>query len=72
MYNKVLLKDIRVHLTAFEQLTYQLDIFNDKTDLTNSITLFMLILLHTVSKIGMYRLLYIPIHLITDLFLKKD
>ena len=59
MDNKVLLKEIRVHLTTFEQLTYQLNIFNDLTDLTNSITFFLLILLHTVSKIGMYDLLYI-------------
>ena len=59
MDNKVLLKEISVHLTAFEQLTHQLNIFNDLTDLTNSITFFMLILLHTVSKIGMYGLLYI-------------
>ena len=59
MDNKVLLKEIRVHLTTFEQLTYQLNIFNDLTDLTNSTTSFILILLHTVSKIGMYGLLYI-------------
>ena len=59
MDNKVLLKEIRVHLTLFEQLTDKLDIFNDLTDLTNSITFFILILLHTVSKIGMYGLLYI-------------
>ena len=59
MDNKVLLKEIRVHLTTFEQLTYQLNIFNDLTDLTNSITFFMLILLHTISKIAMYGLLYI-------------
>ena len=59
MDNKVLLKEIRVHLTTFEQLTYQLNIFNDLTDLTTSITFFMLILLHTVSKIGIYGLLYI-------------
>ena len=57
--NKVLLKEIRVHLTTFEQLTYQLNIFNDLTDLTNSITFFILILLHAVRKIGMYGLLYI-------------
>ena len=59
MDNKVLLKETRVHLATFEQLTYQLNIFNDLTDLTNSITFFLLILLHTVSKIGMYDLLYI-------------
>ena len=59
LFNKVLFKEIRVHLTLFEQLTYKLNIFNDLTDLTNSITFFMLILLHTVSKIGMYGLLYI-------------
>ena len=58
MDNKVLLKETRVHLATFEQLTYQLNIFNDLTDLTNSITFFILILLHTVSKIGMYGLLY--------------
>ena len=62
--NKVLLKEIRVHLTTFEQLTYQLNIFNDLTDLTNSITFFILILLHTVSKIGMYHFLYILTYLI--------
>ena len=59
MDNKVLFKEIRVHLTTLEQLTYQLNIINDLTDLTNSITFFLLILLHTVSKIGMYDLLYI-------------
>ena len=59
MDNKVLLKEIGVYLTTFEQLTYQPNIFNDLADLTNSITFFMLILLHTVSKIGMYGLLYI-------------
>ena len=59
MDNKVLLKETRVHLATFEQLTYQLNIFNDLTDLTNSITFFILILLHTVSKIGMYGLVYI-------------
>ena len=59
MDNKVLLKEIRVHLTTFEQLTYQLNIFNDLTDLANSITFFMLILLHTVNEIGIYGLLYI-------------
>ena len=48
-----------VHLTTLEQLTYQLNIFNDLTDLTNSIAFFILILLHTVSKIGMYGLQYI-------------
>ena len=59
MDNKVLLKEIRVHLTTFEQLTYQLNVFNDLTDLTNSITFFILVLLHAVRKIGMYGLLYI-------------
>ena len=59
MDNKVLLKETRVHLTTFEQLTYQLNIFNDLTDLANSITFFMLILLHTVNEIGIYGLLYI-------------
>ena len=39
--NKVLLKEIRVT-------------FNDLTDLTNLITFFIPISLHTVSKIGMY------------------
>ena len=48
--NKVLLKEIRVHFT----LT-----FNDLIDLMNLITFFIPILLHTVSKIGMYGLLYI-------------
>ena len=60
MDNKVLINETRVHLTTFEQLTDQLDIFNDITDLTNSTTFFILILLHTVSKIGMYGLLYTP------------
>ena len=32
---------------------------NNLTDLTHLITFFILILLHTVSKIGVYRLLYI-------------
>ena len=49
MDNKVLLKEIKEHLTTFEQLTYQLNIFNDLTDLTNSITFFMLILLHAIE-----------------------
>ena len=40
MDNKVLLKEIRVHLTLFEQLTDKLNTFNDLTDLTNSITFF--------------------------------
>ena len=70
MDNKVLLKEIRVHLTTFEQLTYQLNIFNDLTDLTNSITFFILILLHTVSKMGMYGLQYILTYtLLTYFFL---
>ena len=70
MDNKVLLKEIRVHLTLFEQLTEKLDIFNDLTDLTNSITFFILILLHTVSKMGMYGFLYILTYsLLTYLFL---
>ena len=60
MDNKVLLNETRVHLTTLEQLTDQLNIFNDLTDLTNSTTFFILILLHAVSKIGMYGLLYIP------------
>ena len=33
--------------------------FNNLTDLTHLITFFILILLHTVSKIGVYGLLYI-------------
>ena len=41
LFNKVLFKEIRVHLTLFEQLTYKLNIFNDLTDLTNSITFFI-------------------------------
>ena len=70
MDNKVLLKEIRVHLTLFEQLTDKLDIFNDLTDLTNSITFFILILLHTVSKMGMYGLQYILTYtLLTYFFL---
>ena len=70
MDNKVLLKETRVHLTTFEQLTYQLNIFNDLTDLTNSITFFILILLHTVSKMGMYGLQYILTYtLLTYFFL---
>ena len=70
MDNKVLLKEIRVHLTLFEQLTEKLDIFNDLTDLTNSITFFILILLHTVSKMGMYGLQYILTYtLLTYFFL---
>ena len=60
MDNKVLLNETRVHLTTFEQLTDQLNVFNDLTDLTNSITFFILKLLRAVSKIGMYALLYIP------------
>ena len=36
--------------------------FNKLTDLTLLITFFILILLHTVSKIGMYGLLYILTH----------
>ena len=40
--------NVTVHLT--EHLT-----FNDLTDLMRLITFFILILLHTVSKIGMYR-----------------
>ena len=60
MDNKVLLNETRVHLTTLEQLADQLNIFNDLTDLTNSTTFFILILLDAVSKIGMYGLLYIP------------
>ena len=59
MDNKVLLKETRVDLTTFEQLTYPLNILNDLNNLTNSITFFIPVLLHTVSKIGMYGLLYI-------------
>ena len=44
--NKIILKEIRVHLT----------------DLTNLIMFFIPILLHAVSKIGMNRLLYILAH----------
>ena len=36
--------------------------FNNLTDLTHLITFFILILLHAVSKIGMYGLLYILIY----------
>ena len=65
--NKDLLKEIRVHLTTFEQM---INIFNDLTDLTNSITFFILILLHTVSKMGMYGLQYILTYtLLTYFFL---
>ena len=44
--NKVILKEIRVHLTDF----------------TNLITFFIPILLHAVSKIGLNGLLYILAH----------
>ena len=65
--NKDLLKEIRVHLTTSEQM---INIFNDLTDLTNSITFFILILLHTVSKMGMYGLQYILTYtLLTYFFL---
>ena len=65
--NKDLLKEIRVHLTTSEQM---INIFNDFTDLTNSITFFILILLHTVSKMGMYGLQYILTYtLLTYFFL---
>ena len=36
--------------------------FNNLTDLTHLITFFLLILLHTVSKIGIYGLLYIRVY----------
>ena len=55
--NKVLLKEITAHFNF--TLTFNNLLFNDLTDLMNLITLFILILLHTVSKIGMYGLLYI-------------
>ena len=63
--NKDLLKEIRVHLTTFEQM---INIFTDLTDLTNSITFFILILLHTVSKMGMYGLQYILTYTLSTYF----
>ena len=49
--NKIILEEIRVHLT--DLTTKHL------SDLTNLIMFFILVLLDTVSKIGMYGLLYI-------------
>ena len=47
---------------TFKSITFNLFkklAFNNLTDLTHLITSFILILLHTVSKIAMYMLLYV-------------
>ena len=55
-----MLKEIRIAMIVNVpvHLTY-LTRFSNLTDLMRLITFFTLILLHTVSKIGMYSLLYI-------------
>ena len=57
-----MLKEIRIPMMVNVPVHLNDLVFNNLNCLMRLITFFMLIILHTVSKIGMYGLLYILTH----------